>query len=875
MSTAASLLVAPSTNGGRALSSGQTSPSNSQDASVRDDTLSVSVQELQDLITDMPDGRMPGIDLFCIEYLKILMGVRSSRKNYDHSSALETRFCSAFTVIINRLLAGCFPEEVSIYLRSNLLLALPKSTSDIRPIGSGCLLRKIVSKVIFRATNREFNKKHFGDLQRALQPAGMERILHEVELLRSHFPHWDTFTIDAENAFNYANRHKGLMQIKEHFPKALPFLKTMYSHVSCQFAFFEGKVYNIPSLRGFHQGDVLGNWCYMMTIQPLLNDLNEHLLSKHGANKHKIMFFVDDGNICGEHEVMVDAIKYLREHGPAYGYHIKPTKGAYLIGKCTSDEEAKTRFQDLTTVPCGLSEDIVHVHPDNNLRDLREEDIPAKYIGKTDDDMDFSYGMKMLCSYVGSNNYIKHKLSILMEDWKTIADRLVKFPFIQERMLLFRKCFSLKPIHILRTLARDLTNDFTLQFINLQKQILESMFGRDLDGEYMEWFSLPLSRGGLGFLNYRDVQHVAHIASVFGLKSFRESYVAILTNSPNHVSTFSGLIGHLHTELADLKSYLELPEEASDEAVVGVLHQIKTEMRQQHGGTFQNALYMKAVALKESEVYASLTDNNQRLHFKTIQDDTAAKWLQVYPKYTDLRITNSCYAINLNLRYFLEIPAISQCISSHNGSNSCPFCPTNSGKVDRTGHHFINGCARDVSSNHGSQLRAHFHGTHDYVRHTLAGCCKHALTFCSEEPSNVMWDTNKRPDIVSAFINGGVEVKHAVDLTIVSPFAGVRSAELRVSDVELRDPEHKANSAAQGKRAKYVDICNNQNMRFVPFVVYTSGMLHKDAKKFLTALSKHAAGRRNIKEHIIYNYYVKLLSVSLVKRIINYRANKL
>lgn len=236
----------------------------------------------------------------------------------------------------------------------------------------------------------------------------MESILHQGELLRSAFPHWDTYMIDADNAFHSADRFKGLEQIREHFPQAFPFLKAMYLHDACQFVFFDGVVYNIPSRKGFHQGDVLGTWCYIMTLQPLLNALDQHLKQKFGEGKCRVMFFVVDGNLCGEHEAVLVAIKCLKQHGPSYGYNIKCNKGAYLIGT----QEVSDRFARLSTFDdCKLDADNVHLHPDN-LREVENEGLvlPVKYGGKTQAELVRSYGTKLLCSYVGSNELVRMNL---------------------------------------------------------------------------------------------------------------------------------------------------------------------------------------------------------------------------------------------------------------------------------------------------------------------------------------------------------------------------------------------------------------------------------------------------------------------------------
>lgn len=86
----------------------------------------------------------------------------------------------------------------------------------------------------------------------------------------------------------------------------------------------------------------------------------------------------------------------------------------------------------------------------------------------------------------------------------------------------------MKPNYLLRTLSRDITDDLTNRFIALQLRVLKSLFERRLDANLMDWFCLPFARGGLGLLNYKDVHHIAHISSVFGLKSLSDSYLSIL-----------------------------------------------------------------------------------------------------------------------------------------------------------------------------------------------------------------------------------------------------------------------------------------------------------------------------------------------------------
>ena len=99
------------------------------------------------------------------------------------------------------------------------------------------------------------------------------------------------------------------------------------------------------------------------------------------------------------------------------------------------------------------------------------------------------------------------------------------------------------------------------------------------------------------------------------------------------------------------------------------LQAVKAEVKKDYGCTFQHALYLKrlkgndVVPGRVEQVQAMMDSDVKKLHFQSIQDATAAKWLQVYPRYADLCIPNEYYSINLNVRYFMDIPSISSCVN--------------------------------------------------------------------------------------------------------------------------------------------------------------------------------------------------------------------
>ncbi len=108
----------------------------------------------------------------------------------------------------------------------------------------------------------------------------MEQIIHQINALRSAHPDWDCWSMDADNAFNRVNKYEGLREMLVHAPKAFTFMKEMYFHQSNQFYFSGSEIKIIHSMVGFHQGDVLGTWAFMIAIQPLLDELHKELHDK-------------------------------------------------------------------------------------------------------------------------------------------------------------------------------------------------------------------------------------------------------------------------------------------------------------------------------------------------------------------------------------------------------------------------------------------------------------------------------------------------------------------------------------------------------------------------------------------------------------------
>ena len=168
----------------------------------------------------------PGLDKLRHEHLQILVG-RSAETSPD-----EELFCSLLATILTLIAQGKVPDMVAKQLHDNELMALPKNnTGDVRPIGIGSTYRKLASICVFNKI-QDFNALHFDKFQYGLKSNGIEDIVHSINRSMRENPSWDMYAIDADNAFNRANRVFGLQQVQKFALGLLPFLRQMYMDTS-------------------------------------------------------------------------------------------------------------------------------------------------------------------------------------------------------------------------------------------------------------------------------------------------------------------------------------------------------------------------------------------------------------------------------------------------------------------------------------------------------------------------------------------------------------------------------------------------------------------------------------------------------------------
>jgi hypothetical protein len=767
----------------------------------------------------------PGLDKLRYEHLRTLVGYGAE------PSDQEAEFSRLFAKIITFVLRGEIPHSISLVLSENELIALPKSDTDVRPIGIGSTIRKVAALMAFKQLDT-FNDDHFSTLQYGLKQSGIEHVVHKVSIVREKHPDWDLFALDADNAFNGANRVIGLQQVAKHAPQVFPFLKEMYLHAST--GWYRGLADGIKSVNsywGFHQGDVLASWLYMLTIHPLLLMLHEKISEEFPevASQYLNCWYVDDGNIVAPRPIMIRLVQLLREHGPRYGYIIKSTKGSYLMGKCTSVAEAQAALRTLQD-SLGISAAVIHLHPDN---DPHNEHL---------------YGAKILGTCVGSNSYIQIALNNYLDELEGVADKLINFPNLQGRMLLFRYCFITKPVHLCRTLPPSTLSQFCEHFERLKRKVLASIVecsSQDIPDLTYDICAFGIAEGGLGLQRMTDISKCGYIASLVEHNRFEQNSIK------EELSRFRrGEITELSHHLMSLLSTLQLLklDLESDEECHDRVFQMSFRAKE---GTVQHQLYQQLESKLISNTRLELSNDKQQLTWwDSIRNEEAGQWLLVTPLHNRASMINADFRTALRYRLYMKaynVPVGLRC--------TCKNRPA----VDERGHHLATHCGAG-----GYRIATHDSVVHE-VNSIFAYC---GLWTRLEERLALNPDKQNRPDITVNNPPGNLHRKLFVDVAITGP---IQAGSLN------HPPGHAASLTYQRKMKKYADLGQPESA-VLPVVLQSTGLIHVEFKKYLKKLSYIASESKRIQHFILYRHFLKRISICLqlnIARSINCRSTYL
>ena len=238
--------------------------------------------------------------------------------------------------------------------------------------------------------------------------------------------------------------------------------------------------------------------------------------------------------------------------------------------------------------------------------------------------------------------------------------------------------------------------------------------------------------------------------------------------------------------------------------------------------------------------------------YQSIAHSTSGYFLYTCPKNNDLTFNNIEFSTTISLRLFLNIPIISK-----NQICSCKLHPL----IDQTGHHLVTGCKEE------GVRQAHHKSTQKTLSKLLTftgfkNTIEETNCFTRLDPNN-----KKRPDIsIHNPQTIGYENDLLLDISFVSPLIGIQNGNMVNLSINKAKKDFRASNARYHlKNTKYSELANDNNKKFLPFIIETSGTLHPSAEKLIKDIAKVGAINTNIPFNIIYNYMMKTISCTIQK----------
>ncbi len=787
--------------------------------------------QLRRIITHMRNGVKNGMDKLRYEHLHSLVGLK------PEPAADELEFCTLLATICSVLANGDEPATVSVFLSDSELIGIPKGDQDVRPIGIGSALRKIVSKYLIQ--HNQHALKHCFPNQHGMDISGTERIIHDFNHTTDTHPDWDTFAMDALNAFNSCNRYLGLHQLLLKAPGIFKHVMNMYGHPPTHNWFF-GKPHGIDNIEahsGFTQGDTLATLMYCMSIQPFVDGLTSILTNSQGIAR----FYIDDGNICAPHDVMIRALNYVVEEGPKYGYELNLRKGSYLVGQCRSNSIATHRKNYLVS-HFNLDPSIIHLHPSNGVDFVEQVQLT------------YQYGVKMLGSYIGHRSYITHQLDGLYIEHCTAADNLTQYDNLQCKTLLLRSSFSMKIHHLMRTTSPEIIGPYVHSFSKLQRQVFTSIFNEEEELSDIQWelAQFPVHLGGCGIVNVEHALHASYCAS------FISWYKSSDTDS-NHIEEWLNNRGIINnTTSHSVVSFLNCIDKFSTPNITS-LHDLLA-LQPSSGETLQSTLTNYVVTARHASFMSNILNTDTRMHAWILSgaDTEAGQWLLSKPNRAQSTFTNSDFAICVRLRLYMHQPSIVR-------GTLCTCKYTNTREfqhVDDQGIHPTFGCTMG-----GGRI-----ATHDNVTDELCRLIKYCGYGAKREEIDCFRaafpDNSQRPDITMQNprrCQARPFDKLILDIGITCPVPPASRSNITVEQSKVQS--RAADRYYVDKNRKYSGITTANELSFLPLIFESTGRMHKSTKDFFKTLAHSVQELRGITDTTLYSYFIKSMSCTFQKSV--------
>ena len=251
-------------------------------------------------------------------------------KSFKRSS---TNLCDSLAILTKRLCTEYVDPLTIEPILANRLIPLDKGNGEVRPIGVGEVIRRIIGKCVSRVGKQDVIDACGATQVCAGHKSGSEAAIHAMHNIFESDETDAALLIDASNAFNSLNRAAALHNVRVLCPIIATYAINTYRAPARLFV-IGGK--ELLSSEGTTQGDPLAMSLYAISLQPLIT-----LLAIRSSAKQ--CWYADDATGTG---ALRDIRKWWDEllaAGPALGYYPNAKK-CWLVVKPEKLKEANDVF---------------------------------------------------------------------------------------------------------------------------------------------------------------------------------------------------------------------------------------------------------------------------------------------------------------------------------------------------------------------------------------------------------------------------------------------------------------------------------------------------------------------------------------------------
>ena len=395
-----------------------------------------SRQQLKKILKTLPRGSAPGPSGWTFEHIQAV--AQGSQEGMD-----------AVLDLVNAVLSGSLPAWEA--LRASRLIPLRKGVDGVRPIAVGEVWLRLVAKcamAVGQAVGESLAPLQLG----VGVPGGAQCVGHAVAAGAKQHPGDVTLQIDCKNAFNTISRTSMLAAVAEQAPALLPLATWTYQEASP--LLIPGvEHHRLWSRSGVRQGDPCGPLFFALTIQPVLQSLQDNHPSV------RVVAYLDDIVLQGPATALAPAYQFLRDGLSTVGLVVQPRK-SWLF---SHDAEAAASLAASLGIPHSAE------------------------------------GMVVAGCPVGTQAFVANHAYTAAEEVAHLIDTLMGTDIsAQDKLLLLRKSFQVKLAHLARCVEYDQLQAALSKAEAAVQGAFLGLIGRAAEDVDIDQLYLPRGLGGVG-----------------------------------------------------------------------------------------------------------------------------------------------------------------------------------------------------------------------------------------------------------------------------------------------------------------------------------------------------------------------------------------